>query len=220
MKCQKCDRLNSNFVNHCIYCGTNLFVQKSLKEVAQKIMEDTAGKVDTSPVSPIKPRERREVIVRVGLHHVLDMIGLGLRPKPGYISVPEFPELPEGCTVRGCWSEPFSQTITFAVEHPAFEVVPDGMHAPEWGGGCLKIKWKALQAIPEGFVAIDVGSLEVRDRILFGDHIQELINADGPRIVMPPNSPSLRTAKGREMLLELCRNTIRQIEGTHAQNDE
>lgn len=80
-------------------------------------------------VSPA-PRERREVVLRVGETAVLDaVVTAGCRPHGQYRFL-NAPDLPPGTSVRAVFHDPWTRCFHFCLGHPSFAVVPDGLPAP------------------------------------------------------------------------------------------
>lgn len=234
--CGGCRREITEKSSSCPYCGHAFVIVKGdgppsemkgpftvepvadPSSVVAKILAPAATATTAQPVSPIKPRERREVLVRIGTRHILDMVGLGLRPPTGYVYVPDFPQLPEGCTVRGPWSDPLSNSLAFAVEHPSFEVVPDGAPAPEWNGGLLGVQWKAVRVGDDNPAVLhfDTSAMTADERDRFRSLVEKLMVGDEAMIVTPRHHPPLSTREGVDRVISFCKGMIRQLEGTHA----
>lgn len=79
--------------------------------------------------------ERREVVVWINERSVLDLFNLNSTEKSALVfHCPIFAALPEGYTVRAVCQDFMRRAFGFAVQHPSFDVVPDGAPAPDWNG--------------------------------------------------------------------------------------
>ena len=74
--------------------------------------------------------DRRMKRLLVGEHQLLALlVGLGDR-MPLAVRVARWPDLPTGCRLVGVHHDIYSRTFFFVLEHPSFEVVPDGELIP------------------------------------------------------------------------------------------
>ena len=68
------------------------------------------------------------------------VLALVARPRSEYLSVLNFPELPQGCTLLGVEFEFARHAFVFMVEHDSFDPVPDGEIPPMLEGWRLDYK--------------------------------------------------------------------------------
>lgn len=233
--CAKCNRdISKHKTRLCPYCGHD-------REVHTDPTEDTLPPPESNPtegqftgcptnvqiplmgegpgrvmVEYANKKERREVIVRIGEERILDMIGLGKRAPHGYFYVPIFDSLPEGYTVRGVWSDPLSRCFMFAVEHPSFEPVPEGMPSPEYPKP-LTVTMMAVRVADynPNEVRFDASKLSPPERSKLENAIDKCINYNEMMVLVPPDSKPISTVEGRRAVIDFCQGIIDKIGTPH-----
>ena len=75
--------------------------------------------------------ERRQVVVQISQNVILDMFQMG-QYGMDFVLFPYLPELPKDYRILGIQASDMSGTFLLKVEHPSFDLVPDGEILPFW----------------------------------------------------------------------------------------
>lgn len=94
----------------------------------------------------MKKRERRQRIVYLDYGVLPAILNWYAAPKGSGLTFDPDIGLPEGTIVTHSYASPKRAAICLIVEHPSFDVVPEGVCAPEHGGVIREVIRKPTKA--------------------------------------------------------------------------
>lgn len=111
--------------------------------------------------------DRRMKRLPVGEQQLLALlVGLGDR-MPLAVRVAKWNDLPTGCRVVGVHHDIYCRTFFFVLEHPSFEVVPDGMMIPQLDCEVTAVELDDVRAFPPTYTRFEEFGPDGSHRIVY-----------------------------------------------------